>query len=89
MDQGEVRKELKKRAPAHAHDIDAAPGLPLFKEYVLESCFHGDWWWPLLSPYKAVKEDLAYLKQLPFLKKETKLHGFVFDVQTGLLNPVN
>jgi hypothetical protein len=43
----------------------------------------------LFSPYAAVKEDLVYLKQLPFLKKETKIHGFVFDVQTGLLNPVN
>ena len=43
------------------------------------------------SPYKSVKEDVVYLRQLPFLKKEkeTNIHGFVFDVQTGLLNPVN
>jgi hypothetical protein len=41
------------------------------------------------SPYKSVKEDVVYLKQLPFLKKETNIHGFVFDVQTGLLSPVN
>jgi hypothetical protein len=36
MDEGEVREELKKRAPAHAHEVDALR-LPFFKEYVFES----------------------------------------------------
>jgi hypothetical protein len=41
------------------------------------------------SPYQSAREDVVYLQQVPFLKKETNIHGFVFDVQTGLLNPVS
>jgi hypothetical protein len=63
---------------------------PLFKEYeffLVIGCIVTDD--VLFSPYAAVKEDLEYLRQHPFVKKETKIHGFVFDVQTGLLNPVS
>jgi hypothetical protein len=35
MDEGEVRAELKKRAPAHAHEVDAFQ-FPFSKEYVSE-----------------------------------------------------
>jgi hypothetical protein len=33
MNDEEVRGELKKRAPAHTHEVDALQ-LPFFKEYV-------------------------------------------------------
>jgi carbonic anhydrase len=40
------------------------------------------------SPYKSVKEDVEHLRGMPFIRKETTVQGFVFDVKTGLLNPV-
>jgi carbonic anhydrase len=37
-----------------------------------------------------VKEDLAFLKSSPFIRKELaeKSYGFVFDIKTGKVNKV-
>jgi carbonic anhydrase len=39
---------------------------------------------------KSVQEDLAILKASPLVRKELaeKISGFVFDIKTGLLTPV-
>ncbi|PTB68127.1 hypothetical protein BBK36DRAFT_1115383, partial [Trichoderma citrinoviride] len=39
---------------------------------------------------QSVRDDLAWLEKTPFVRKDLveKTRGFVFDVKTGLVNPV-
>lgn len=39
---------------------------------------------------EGVKHDLEIVRKSPYLRKELKdsVRGFIFDIKTGLLNPV-
>jgi carbonic anhydrase len=43
----------------------------------------------MFSPYESAREDVAYLKSIPFLRQDVPIRGFVFDIKTGLVNPVD
>jgi len=38
---------------------------------------------------KSVLEDMQILRETPFLKKETKVVGFLYDIRTGMLEEVD
>ncbi|MCJ1244986.1 hypothetical protein MMC30_002187 [Trapelia coarctata] len=37
---------------------------------------------------EAVQTDVKFLKSSPYLKEELKVHGYIFDLKTGLLQTV-
>lgn len=37
---------------------------------------------------RSVKEDVQYLRASPLIKKETNVHGYVFDIKTGELQTI-
>ncbi|MBK6501844.1 MAG: carbonic anhydrase [Candidatus Microthrix sp.] len=49
-------------------------------------------WWALESfvdPYADVTQSIARLELSPFIPYKDNIHGFVYDVTTGQLNPVD
>jgi len=37
---------------------------------------------------ETVKTDVKFLKSSPYFREELKVHGYIFDIKTGLLQTV-
>jgi carbonic anhydrase len=40
------------------------------------------------SPYETIKEDVAYLRKNPLVRKETRITGVVYDLSSGITHEV-
>ncbi|KAB5562767.1 carbonic anhydrase [Coniochaeta sp. 2T2.1] len=68
-------------------DVRSAVGkLPGVEPKTLEAMFLP----PFTDFEKSVRDDLTFLRSTPFLRKELadQVHGFLYDIKTGLLSPV-